>query len=112
MMTILRGAAAIAAQAAAEKNLDIAVAECESAQRRLNAILAAGGDTTAARAALTQAIQRRRDCHQGIADIQQVVEKKHLDKIILAAEAINAEAVAGINRILENYQFDLQETAQ
>ena len=109
----LKGAAAQAALAATERMLPDAIRAVKTAQAALDAALAAGKDTGPYRAALATAIQQKAAIHSAINEKISQIDQRRQDRISAAAAAITAAAQDSINRLLLQYQFNLNsETPQ
>ena len=106
MNPTLKGAALAASITAAEKALPAALADVASMQRRLDHALALGADTTPARAALQQAIQRRQDAHHALTSAHQQAEARQHEKITAVAAGLIAGAQAKVVALLHSYQHE------
>lgn len=109
----LKGAAAQAALAATEKMLPDALQAVRVAQAALNSALESGRDTAPFRQALQVAIQQKAAIHSAINEKISQIDQRRQDRISAAAAAITAAAQDSINRLLLQYQFNLNsETPQ
>jgi hypothetical protein len=108
MTPTLKGAALAASIQAAEKALPAAIADVNSAQRRLDHCLAQGADTSPARAALAQAIQRRQDAHHALTAAQQQAEARQHDRVAAVAAGLIAGANAHITALINRYTHEGQ----